>query len=153
MTDRPRPTDDELLSALKDSIDNSVEVTDDTIDMLMTGYDIVHTDVLEADLVFDSLAGAGVRSGAGPTRLLRFEHDDVAIDVELDDVALRCIGRASPSGGALHLEHMSGTRQIGLSDGGSFDEIVEPSGPFRLRYDIGGRSVSTTWLQFGPTED
>ena len=67
MTDDRRPSDEQLLEMLKDSLDNSVEVTDDTIDMLMAGYDIVHTDVLDAELTFDSLEFSGLPSS--PTTL------------------------------------------------------------------------------------
>ena len=152
MTDERRPSDDQLLEMLRDSLEHSVEVTNDAIDMLMTGYDIVHTDVVEAELTFDSLAASGVRGGEGAPRHLRFEHETASIDIELSDVALRCAGRVEPAGGSLHLEQISGVREIQLSESGAFDETVEGVGPFRLRYDVAESMVSTAWLQFGAAE-
>ena len=151
MTDDRRPSDEQLLEMLKDSLDNSVEVSDDAIDMLMTGYDIVNMDVLEAELTFDSLAATGVRRRrARPAAALRAD-DSRRIDVELDDVSLRCSGQVAPAGAA-PLEQMSGTRQLGLSESGSFDAVVEGTGPFRLRYEIGDVAVTTSWLQFGAVD-
>ncbi len=152
MTDDRIPSDDELLQYLKDSLDNSVEVTDDAIDMLMAGYDIVHADTIEAELTFDSLAAVGVRSGDGGLRQLRFEHGSVRIDVDLNDTALTCTGRVEPVGGALQLEQIGGVRDVEVSTGGAFDEVVEGVGPFRLTYEVEGVTVSTDWMQFGSAE-
>ena len=147
MTTPDRPTDERLLELLKDSLDADTSVDDDTIDMLMTGYDIVHADTLEAEMVFDSFADAAVRSSGTDIRHLRFELGDVVFSFEIDPVASTCAGRVEPAGGALSMERLSGSQDVETSDTGSFEIRVEDSGPLRLHYAVNESTVVTPWFR------
>jgi hypothetical protein len=47
---------------------------------------------------------------------------------------------------------MSGSGVVDVADSGAFEVIVERAGPFRFRYTVDDRSVSTSWLRFGPVD-
>lgn len=151
MKQSDRPSDDRMLEFLKDALDADSGVTEDTIDMLMTGYDIVQADTVEAGMIFDSFADAAVRGGTGVARQLRFEHGETVIDLELDDLERRLAGHFEPPGGRGSLEQIDGTTEIS-APAGSFDLTVEGLGPFRVNYEVDGDSVVTAWLRFGQAD-
>ena len=136
---------------MREALDASVEIGEDTIELLLTGYDLVHLDVVEAPLVFDShVETAGVRSGTGP-RSLVFEHGELRLSFELDEAMRRCSGSVTPPGGVLYCDQVESSLVVAISESGSFDTGVERRGPFRLRYHTGESAVATPWLRFGPT--
>lgn len=144
MTDDRTPGDDQLLSYLKDALDSDVDA--DAVDLIMTGYDIVQMDTVESLLEFDSFAATGVRDAESGVRRMSFTHEDVAFEVAHDAAQLTVTGKVEPPGGVLYLDQLSGSTRIDLTDRGSFDARVEGAGAFRLRYEIGGSSVSTPWI-------
>lgn len=109
---------------------------------------------LDADLAAliadsaDELAPAGVRS-VGTLRLLSFETDSYAVDVEVEDSGAdrRLTGTIDPPGpGWLVAAHAQGTITATVDRGGRFIVVV-PAGPVRLRFESDeGSAVVTDWV-------
>lgn len=113
-------------------------------------------DLALARLVEDSAAElAGVRGTQDQVRLLSFEGDDLAVDVQLDPrPGLRALlGQVIPApstgSGAVHLETADGTRTSAAVDHlGAFRIADPPQGSVRLVVQDGeGRGTATDWVE------
>lgn len=108
-----------------------------------------------ARLVEDTLlTAAGVRSGGSDTRLLTFETDDLAIELQVSSAAggLTLLGQVVPApaaGAGVRLE--SADRVLGsveVDDLGGFRFTDVQPALVRLHVDVpGSASVSTPWQQ------
>lgn len=110
-----------------------------------------------AELTFDSGADsdalAGVRSGGG-ARALTFEHDDVVVEVEVNEDAggRTLVGQVGPAAPEwVELQQASGAAAVRFEtdDMGRFRVPGVASGPVRLlcRFPAGGRpELLTAWV-------
>ena len=99
-----------------------------------------------ADLLFDSLldeALVGIRGSA--SRQLTFGSGEVTIDVDVDDHGL--VGQLGDAAdGTVELQSPRATATVAVDAHGRFFLERPPSGPFRLQVEVGGRRVTTEWV-------
>jgi hypothetical protein len=115
----------------------------------------VDEDLFLAELSFDSSAPQGAlatRDGAGAgARLLVFDGGGYRIDAEIDDGG-EAIGQVSPAnGGTVCCQTPNGTfAEAPIDEAGCFSVPTPAAGAVRLRVRVGGRPVSTDWINLGP---
>ncbi len=139
-----RLSDDQLLELLTTAL--APEPPEHHVDMLMTGYDLRHTDDLVAALAHDSAeaALAGTRATGAGVRELSFVHGDVTIDVELAAGGLvgQVIGAEVDE---IVLETRTGLRRTPVDEVGRFRFDRVAGGAMRLRIEHGDARVVTGW--------
>ncbi len=151
--------DDRLAEELAVALRTGVEPNGpdrDRVAMLMTGYDLVMTDTIEAALAHDSATAelAAVRSGETAERLLTYVAYG-GLEIEFEVFGGRVTGHVEPvSGGQILLEQPGNAERAVYSAEpdvtGSFEFVLRSPTTFRLRYvDDDGSSVATGWLD-GP---
>jgi hypothetical protein len=142
--------DDILFDVLRRAVEGADPIPEDAVMAARAVFELSRVDSELAQLVFDSMADAvpvGMRSGAaGGARSLCFETSALAIDVEvLDDGSV--VGQVEPAavtGG--RIETTSTGTPFMVDAGGRFRTSVdEPR--FRLRFELGARSVTTPWIR------
>jgi hypothetical protein len=115
---------------------------------LASGLHALHTlDGELAALTYDSLMDntVSVRSTGTLTRILSFESDVAAFEVEIDERLRTIMGQVvPPAEGSIELQHSEGSATTDLGAVGSFEFVDVPSGPLRLRLIVDGRIISTT---------
>jgi hypothetical protein len=138
--------DDELLERLRVAASVHDAVPLDVLAAARGAFALRTLDDELADLLFDSLLDedlVGVRGG-GP-RQLSFGADEVTIDVDVDDHGI--VGQlAGPEATGVELQTPDVRLAADVDDLGRFFLDHLPAGPFRLRIDLGGRRVTTEWV-------
>jgi hypothetical protein len=142
--------DDVLFALLQAAVEAGSPLPEDAVATARAVFEMSTVDAELAQLVFDSLADAvpvGTRAqrGTGP-RSLCFETAALTIDIELlDDGSI--VGQVDPpSVVAGRVESSNGPRALTVDRGGRFQTRVTER-RFRLRFDVGPRSVATPWIK------
>ena len=142
--------DEPLIDQLRDAFGYSESVDADTLDMIMTGYDIAGIDTIVADLVFDShrTDDAVPVRGDDPMRVLTAEGGGITFEFEIAADTSLVSGRVIPGGAAtVHLDQIGNMQSVDLDETVSFEFGVNPDSPFRLRLVTRtGDVVSTDWI-------
>jgi hypothetical protein len=107
-----------------------------------------------AELVFDSACDpepAGLTRSSGTARLLAFRAAGYTLDVEIGDDGL--LGQLHPDGsgsapaGSVSAQTVEGMfGEAPLDEVGGFTLPLPPPGPMRLKAQLGGLTVVTSWL-------
>lgn len=149
---KPKPREEEpIIEALRDALGYTDPPDPDTIDMVMTGYDIVSLDVVAATLTYDSFldeALAPVRDDAAGMRSIIAEGGGYVLDLDIRSAARELIGRVRPVvAGKIALDQSGNHQSSELEDDGSFEFGLQAGVPFRLRFiPVDGESVATDWI-------
>ena len=150
MTQQP-PPDNEMTDALRDAFGYDESVSPDTLEMIMTGYDIVNLDVVVAELVHDSavMAGQPVRADGGTPRQVVYEAAGIRISLEIGSRAPQVVGKVEPvAAGELTLDQPGNQASVVVSETGGFECSIEVGIPFRLRWTPeDGTVIATDWVE------
>ena len=150
MTERPHSPDDEsVLAELRDALGFNDVVPEGTLDMVMTGFDIVNLDVVLADLLHDTAAGSlALRSEDREVRHMVFESGGHRVSIEIGPRAPHVVGRVDPPPvGAVELDQPAPPSLV-ATEGGRFEFTINPTMPFRLRWTTtSGVMTATDWIE------
>jgi hypothetical protein len=96
---------------------------------------------------------AGVRAGAALPRLVGFECEALAVELQIIDEAESrvIVGQLLPArAGVVHVRHSHGDTIADVDDHGRFQAEDIPRGPLGLRIDVrvgdGSATVTTDWI-------
>ncbi|MDX6378317.1 MAG: hypothetical protein QOE98_2620 [Gaiellaceae bacterium] len=96
---------------------------------------------------------AGVRAGAALPRLVGFECETLAVELQIIDEAegRLIVGQLLPArAGVVHVRHAHGDTVAEADDHGRFQADHIPRGPLGLRIDVrvgdGSATVTTDWI-------
>ena len=146
----PDSVADEQLEAYVRSVLDE-ELVQDTIGMVMTGWDLQDPDAALASLVFDSAVEAavatGVRSSATDVRSRTYRVSGFTIDFE--ETEEKIIGQVVPVPTAVILETLRGAQESEVDAHGQFSIEVPGSGVARLRIQTHDQTVVTEWFLLG----
>ena len=155
MTTPPANNDEHSLAQLRDVLGFTDAVSAESIEMIMTGYDITNIDVLIAELVHDSDVHdtpVPVRGGDAGARMVSFAGEGVRFDFEVGDTAPHIVGRITPvAPGSIALDQVGNAHEESLDESGTFEFTITTGTPYRLRFTPeGGPSIATEWLISSP---
>ena len=148
VNDISRMSDDELLDLARRAVESGPP--EHHIDMLMTGYDLMNSDDLVADLAHDSAtmaAAAGLRAGSTAVRELAFAAGRVTFDLEVIDDGRTIVGQLiGTTAGEIVAESAERSVTAPVSSDGRFRLEDLTPGPLRLGVDHEGGRAVTTWF-------
>lgn len=152
MSDHKSQNEEPTLEALRDALGYTDVPDQDTVDMVMTGYDIVNLQVITAALTYDSdldEALVSVRDDAAGMRSITAEGGGYVLDLDIRTEAPELIGRIRPiAQGEIALDQSGNHQSIELEEHGSFEFGLRAGQPFRLRFiPTDGESVATDWIE------
>lgn len=156
MSNSPENSNDaELLAQLREAFGFDEPSSPETIEMIMTGFDIVNIDVLLAELVHDSDihdAPVPIRGGDAGARIVSFAGEGVRFDFEIGDTAPHIVGRVTPgTSGSIALDQVGNRQERRLDESGTFEFTITSGAPYRLRLiPERARSIATEWLISSP---
>lgn len=139
--------DHHMLHTLRLGIEALHPEPDNLVDLASGLYALRTLDGELAALAYDSLMddAVSVRSVGTLTRILSFESDVAAFEVEVDERLRTIMGQVvPPTEGRIELQHSDGSETTDLGAVGSFEFADVPGGPLRLRLIVDGRIISTT---------
>jgi hypothetical protein len=156
MSGRDDQAPDPLEETLRDALGYRDTPDPETIEMIMTGYDIAGMDVVAAELIHDSALvadGVAVRDGEPDVRTMTAEGGGVRFEFEIRPEAPRIVGRLIPaSPGAVHLDQLGNQQRQPLGESGGYEFTLLPGSPFRLRFVADdGTTIATDWVSPGPS--
>lgn len=142
---------DPVEEALRDALGYGSAPDPETVEMIMTGYDIVGLDVVTADLIHDSALareGVPVRDGEPAIRSLTAEGGGLRFEFEIRPDAPHVVGRLiPPAPGEVLLDQLGNQQAQRLDESAGFEFVLVPGSPFRLRFVAGdGTTVATDWV-------
>ena len=138
-------SDDRVLRDLSDALSRPSDTDQDTIDMIMTGYDLTMTGARIAELI-EQEELAPTRSDDEASPFYTCVVDDIRFDFEvLADTVVGSID--PPMRGRLILHQPEELATADTTESGSF-EIDRPSNaPFRLHFQPDdGEPIATPWI-------
>ena len=98
-------------------------------------------------------AETGVRAGAALPRLIGFECETLAVELQIieEDEGRVVVGQLLPArAGVVHVRHSHGDTLAEADDHGRFQADHIPRGPLGLRIDVrldgGSATVTTDWI-------
>ncbi|MCP3994596.1 MAG: hypothetical protein GY722_05955 [bacterium] len=142
--------DDRLVDHLRDALGYSESVDPDTLEMIMTGYDIAGIEVVVADLVYDSHRSENLVPVRGNdlARVFTAEGGGVTFEFEITDGSSLVCGRVLPAVAAtVYLDQIGNMRSVALGETAAFEFGVNADAPFRLRLVTeAGDVVATEWV-------
>jgi hypothetical protein len=155
----PSWDDDVLVAELRAALAERAEVPPDLVAAARAAFAwrTVDEELLLLEPAFDSAAPQGalaVRSAptttGGSGRLLVFDGAGYRIDLEIDDVA-GIVGQVTPAGeGTVRGETAHGVHdEAPIDEVGCFQLRGPATGVLRVRAEVGGRMVSTGWINLG----
>ncbi len=136
-----------MLDELRKGIEWLHREPDNLVELASGLYALRTLDGELAALTYDSLMDntVSVRSKGTLTRILSFESDIVAFEVEVDERLRTIMGQVvPPPEGSIELQHSAGSVTTDLGAVGSFEFVDVPSGPLRLRLIVDGQITATT---------
>jgi hypothetical protein len=146
MTDHKRDNEDPTVEILRDALGYTDTPDPDTVEMVMTGYDIARLDVVTAELV-EETAMVPVRAGESLIRLISAEGGGFRFEFEVRETAPQVVGRLVPiAPGSVALDQIGNQQTQPLDDLGSYEFSLLIGKPFRLRFEPDeGPAVATEW--------
>ena len=143
---------DRFRDELRDALGYGDEPSDDLVDMIMTGYDIVGLDVTIAPFVYDSSRDGDLVlvRGEDSVRALTAEGQTVTLELEVVESERRLSGRVlPPQPGTVYLDQEVVPQAVSVDEAGAF-EFNLGTGSFRVRFDPDdGEQIATEWLTHG----
>ncbi len=149
-------SDEQLMEALGSGLRAIEAVPAEVVAAAKASYTWREIDAELAALTFDSITEtpelAGVRSGGGGPRALTFEHDDVIVDVEIDEdgTVIGHVAPASVEWVEIHQAAMGKPVRVAADDRGRFRAPGIGHGPFRLLCRFGAGApfpmLLTDWV-------
>lgn len=143
--------DDQTMDLLRDALGYTDSADEETVDMIMTGFDIVGLDAVTAEILFDSAvtsAGVPVRDSDDGVRLLTASGGGLDFELEVRETSSQLVGRVTPHLDAEILLDQLGNEQSSEIDAAGMFEFELGKGPFRLRLtQRDGTVVATDWIQ------
>lgn len=154
MTDRELNDDDVLQAALGEAFDAAEPGSPAAEALARAAVELGSVDGELAELVSDSYADHGdalaVRAEPTEDRLLAYEHDDVAVELDLPAGDPRVIGQVELGGdlrGPIEVELVSaaGAQPFEVDDLGRFQGPL-PAGSVRFVVRTGDEVLTTPWI-------
>jgi hypothetical protein len=151
MSRRDDHAPDPLEETLRDALGYRDAPDPETIEMIMTGYDIAGMEVVAAELIHDSALvadGVAVRDGEPEVRTMTAEGGGVRFEFEIRPEAPHVVGRLiPPSPGEMHLDQLGNPLAQTLDASAGFEFTLLPGSPFRLRFVTDdGVTIATDWV-------
>lgn len=142
-------SDERLLAELAQALSEPHRLDPATVDLLMTGYDLVHLEAREAELVWSSLDEPLVATRSTSTESLQLTFEAEGLSIELDITDRLLTGHIDPPSRAIvYFEQIGATSRTAVDELGSFEFALTSNRPFRLRVDAPKLlSTVTPWLR------
>ena len=148
MNQRDERAPDPLEETLRDALGYTEVPDPETVEMIMTGYDIVGLDVVTAELTEDT-ALVAVRDGEPDVRTLTAEGGGIRFEFEIRPEAPHLVGRIVPaSEGEVVLDQLGNEQTQQLDESSCYEFGLVPGSPFRLRFVAAdGTVIATDWVE------
>jgi hypothetical protein len=151
MSRRDDQAPDPLEETLRDALGYRDAPDPETVEMIMTGYDIAGMDVVAAELIHDSALvadGVAVRDEEPEVRTMTAEGGGVRFEFEIRPEAPHVVGRLIPAvAGVVHLDQLGNQQSHPLGDYDGYEFTLLPGSPFRIRFVADdGTAIATDWM-------
>ncbi len=142
-------SDERLLDELARALSEPHRLDAATVDLLMTGYDLVHLEAREAELVWSSRDAPLVATRSTSTETLQLTFEAGGLSIELDITDRLLTGHIDPPSRAIvYFEQIGATARTAVDELGSFEFALTSNRLFRLRVDAPKLlSTVTPWLR------
>ena len=151
MTRPPSDSDDALLAELREALTQSPTVPPDFVAAARAAFAwrTIDTDLLLAELAFDSARDQQLATRAGPTgsvRVLVFDGAGVRVEVQVSDGGI--VGQVTPAdGGRVSCQTAADTFDETTIDGQGCFVLRSPTrGAVRLRIRSERQDLATSWV-------